>query len=268
MTAEALGIFGSVGCHCIVGGARCPQALYQSRYTARRDRTGYFVIRHAGAHPAQHAAHAHGDLAALFCDRNDVALRFALEAKAAPRVMQQHLLLSIQPQQDDRRLNGHIAQRSINYTCRFFAHHRDLCHRFRRDPSGLAQRGDVGILRDLLNGLETMRQAADATVAVVLRLSRENSLRALDPEDATRRNSSRSAIRRSWRSGSLNSVDPGRNVADKGNCNGRNREAEELLQIEVPPLEATVRHGLSSRSDLPLISSSTAQSPSPATEPQ
>jgi hypothetical protein len=160
--------------------------------------------------------------------------------------MQQHLLLSIQPQQDDRRLNGHIAQRSINYTCRFFADHRNLCHRFRRDPSGLAQRSDVGVLRDLLDGLETMRQAADAAVAVVLCLRRENPLRGLDPEDAARRNSSRSAIRRSWRCGSLNSLDPGRNVADKGNCNGRNREAEELLQIEVPTLEATVRDGLSS----------------------
>src|SRR3954470_3980307 len=186
-----------------------------------------------------------------------------LPSKRRPRQ-----LLSIQPQQDDRRLNGHIAQRSINYACRFFAHHRDLCHRFRRDPSGLAQRGDVGILRDLLDGLETMRQAADAAVAVVLRLSRKNPSCALDPEDAARRNSSRSAIRRSWRRGSLNSLDPGRNVADKGNCNGRNREAEELLQIEVPPLKATMRHGLSSRSDLPLVSSSTAQSPSPATELQ
>ena len=90
------------------------------------------------------------------------------------------------------------------------------------------------------HGLETMRQAADAAVAVVLRLSRENPLRALDTEDTARRNRSRSAIRRSWWRGSLNSLDPGRKVVDKGNCNGRNREAEELLQIEVPPLEATV----------------------------
>jgi hypothetical protein len=42
-------------------------------------------------------AEAHGDLAALFGDWNDVALRLAFETKAGPRVMQEHLLLSIQP---------------------------------------------------------------------------------------------------------------------------------------------------------------------------
>jgi hypothetical protein len=84
---------------------------------------------------------------------------------------------------------------------------------------------------------------------VVLCLRRENPLRTLDPKDAARRNTSRSAIRSSWWHGSLNSVDAGRNVADKGNGNRRNREAEELLQIDVPTFEATKRHGLSSRSD-------------------
>ena len=154
-----------------------------------------------------------------------MALRFAFEAKAWPRVMQQHLLLSIQPQQDDRWLDGNIAQRSINYIFRRFANDRDFCHCLRRDPSGLAQSSDIGIVGDLRHGLEAMREAADAAIAVVLRHRREHALRALDPEDATCGNGSRPAIRRCRRHGSFDTAHPGRKVADKGNGNRRNRKA-------------------------------------------
>jgi coenzyme PQQ precursor peptide PqqA len=71
-----------------------------------------------------------------------------------------------------------------------------LSHRFRRYPSALAQRGDIGVAGDLLHGLEAMGQAADAAIAVVLRLGGENASRALDPEHATRRNGSRATIGR------------------------------------------------------------------------
>ena len=71
-------------------------------------------------------------------------------------------------------------------------------------------------------GLEAMRQAADAAIAVVPYHRREDALRALDPEDATRRNGSRPAIRRCRRDGSFDAADPDRNVA-----NGRDRAAAE-----------------------------------------
>src|SRR5712671_2835549 len=134
LTGETLGVFRGISCHGIIGGTRCAQPLDQRGHTARRNRAGHLVVRYAGAHPAQHAAEAQGDLAALFGDWNDVALWFAFEAKARPGIMQQHLLLPIQPQQDDRRLDGHVAERAIDHTRRLFANDRDLCHRFRRDP--------------------------------------------------------------------------------------------------------------------------------------
>ena len=79
----------------IVGDACRTQPLNELGYPARRDRTGHLVVGHPGTHPAQHTADAHGDLAAFLGNRNDMALRFAFEAKARPRVVQQHLLLSI-----------------------------------------------------------------------------------------------------------------------------------------------------------------------------
>src|SRR5262249_24176600 len=91
-------------------------------------------------------------------------------------------------------------------------------------------------------GLEAMRQAADAAVAVVPCHRREDALRALYPEDATRRSGSRPAIRRRRRHGSFDAADPDRNVAGKGNSNGWNRDTQLLLQIELPSVEAMLRH--------------------------
>jgi hypothetical protein len=79
---------------------------------------------------------------------------------------------------------------------------------------------------DFLLGLEATRQAANATIASSATVAK-NTLRGLDPEDAARRSGSRLAIRRYLRRGSLNSLDPCRNVVDKGNGNRRNRETEE-----------------------------------------
>jgi hypothetical protein len=87
-----------------------------------------------------------------------------------------------------------------------------------------------------------MGQAANAAIAMVLRHRRENALRAVDPEDATRRNGSRPPIRGCRRHGSLDAADPGRKVVDKGNSDRRNREPQQILQIEMPSLEASLRH--------------------------
>jgi len=86
--AQSAWIFRRIGCHLIVGAARRTQPLDQRGQPARRDRTCHFIIGHAGAHPAQHAADAHRDLLVFFGDRNDMALRFAFEAKSWPGIVQ------------------------------------------------------------------------------------------------------------------------------------------------------------------------------------
>jgi hypothetical protein len=80
-TAKTHGIFRGIGRHRVIGRARRAQAFDQRPHAARRDRTGDLVVRHARAYAAQHAADADGDVAALLGDRNDVALRFAFEAR-------------------------------------------------------------------------------------------------------------------------------------------------------------------------------------------
>src|SRR5262245_66325246 len=95
LTAKTSGIFCGISCYRGVCSPCRAQALDQQGHAARRDCTRDLVIRHAGAHPAEHAADAHRDIATLFGDRNDVALRFAFEAKAWPSIVQTHLLLFI-----------------------------------------------------------------------------------------------------------------------------------------------------------------------------
>src|SRR5262245_13893251 len=87
-----------------------------------------------------------------------------------------------------------------------------------------------------------MGQATDAAIAMVLRDRRENALRALDPEYAARRGRSRPSVRRLRRHRSFDAIDPGRNVADEGDSDRRNGEPQQLLQIEMPSLEAGLRH--------------------------
>src|SRR5262249_51391645 len=82
----------------------------------------------------------------------------------------------------------------------------------------------LGHVGDLLHDFEAMGQTADAAIAMVLRNRREDALRAFDPEYATRSNGSRPSSRRGRRHGSLDAPDPGRNVADEGNGDWRNRE--------------------------------------------
>ncbi len=67
----------------------------------RRDRARHLGGGHAGAHAAQRAADARGDLALLLGDRDDVALRLALDAQARDRVRQHHQLLAVEAQQHD-----------------------------------------------------------------------------------------------------------------------------------------------------------------------
>ena len=55
----------------------------------------------------------------------------------------------------------------------------------------------------------------------------------------------RPSIRRCRRHSSFDATDPGRNVADEGDSDRRNREPQQLLQIEMPSLEAGLRHALS-----------------------
>ena len=49
----------------------------------------------------------------LLSDRDDVALRLALKPKSWPGIVQQHLLLAIEPQQDDRWLDRQFADKSV-----------------------------------------------------------------------------------------------------------------------------------------------------------
>jgi hypothetical protein len=87
-----------------------------------------------------------------------------------------------------------------------------------------------------------MRQAANAAIAVVFRRRREHALHSIDPEDATCRSGSGPAIRRCRRKHSFDAGNPSRDVAEKGNGNRWNREAQQVLQIEVPIFEAILRH--------------------------
>src|SRR5262245_13604039 len=229
LTAQALCILRGVNRHSIVGSAGRVQALDQLGNAARRDCTGHLVVRYPSADPAEHAANAYRDLAALLRDRNNVALRLAFEAEPRPGVMQQHLLLSIQPQQDDGRLDRHIAQRSINHALRLFAHDRDPCYRFRLNPSSFAQCCHIGIVSNLRHRLEAMGEAANTTIAMVLRRRREHASRPFDPEDATGRNRSGAAIRRCGWMRSCDAINPGRDLHEKGNADRRNREPQKVL---------------------------------------
>jgi hypothetical protein len=87
-----------------------------------------------------------------------------------------------------------------------------------------------------------MDQAADAAIAVVLRLGGENASRALDPEHATRRNGSRATIGRCRWHGALEALDARRSIAAEGDRDRRNRESQQILQIEVPALKASLRN--------------------------
>jgi hypothetical protein len=75
---------------------------------------------------------------------------------------------------------------------------------------------------------------------VVLCGRREHSSRGFDPEDAARRSGSGPAIRRCWRHGSLDKACPDRKVVHKSNTNRRDSETEQVLQIMMPILEATL----------------------------
>src|SRR3954468_730970 len=194
-------------------------------YAARRDRASHLVVRHSGPHSAQHAAEAYRDLAALFGNRDDVALRFAFEPKARPGIVQQHLLLPVNPQQDNRGLDRHIAERPIDHALGPLAYDLDRRHCFRGHLAALAQRGDIRIASDLLHSLEAMRKAADTAIAMVSRHGGEDGLRGFDPEDAARRNCPGAAIGRNRRQSSLNATYIGRNVADKRDSNRRYRES-------------------------------------------
>src|SRR5262245_66038562 len=62
LMAKAPGIFCCISCYCGVGSTCRTQALDQQRHAACRDRACDFVIRHACAHPAQHATDTQRDL--------------------------------------------------------------------------------------------------------------------------------------------------------------------------------------------------------------
>src|SRR5262245_66069500 len=87
-----------------------------------------------------------------------------------------------------------------------------------------------------------MGQGADAAIAMVLRDRREDALRALDPEYAARRGGSGPPIHRCRRHGPFDAADSGRNVADEGDSNRRNGEPQQLLQVEMPSLQAGLPH--------------------------
>ena len=100
--SEAAGVLGGVAARPRCRRPRCARIDVDDLGELRRgDRARHLGRRHAGAHAAERAAHARGGLALLLGDRDDVALRLALDAQARHRVGEHHQLLAGEAQEHD-----------------------------------------------------------------------------------------------------------------------------------------------------------------------
>ena len=108
----------------------------------------------------ERAADARRGLALLLGDRDDVALRLALDAQARPRVRHRHHLLAVDAQQHDVGVDRGLGQRAVDDGARLLGDDRDLRNDVHRDPAALEERGDVGVAGDFVERLEAVGDAA------------------------------------------------------------------------------------------------------------
>ena len=101
---------------------------------SRGDRTGQLGGRHAGALPAERAAHAHGGLPRHGLG-DDLALRLAAQLELRDGVTQLHHLCRGESQHDDVGVGGRVAERPVHDARRVLLDDLHLADVVRRRPT-------------------------------------------------------------------------------------------------------------------------------------